>query len=307
VIKDGTFKCQTPRWTLNIKNGAGQGTITVNGGKFYQCNPADVNTDDGVTTWCAEGILGRLGEDGYYTVEQGKKITYASAQGEVPAAKYVLSGHELTADDLPVLTATGYIFEGWDKTAGTSVTADMTITATWTEVPTEDEHDIIIKNDVNVEGLTDDQKAKVKEQIVALDEAVGGHDKVAAYFTAVYGDAKVAAAEVLKTTPELFKISENFSLPLLENEPTVKVAPAESTTGAPAFEFTLMDGEDPVAVIESVKTKQLVKYVQKLGDTFSYNEDELAITFNNGKIKVDFKKTGKSSGFMMVDFTVPAK
>lgn len=44
VINGGTFKCATPRWTLNCNNTTG-GTITVKGGKFYGFNPAEADTD----------------------------------------------------------------------------------------------------------------------------------------------------------------------------------------------------------------------------------------------------------------------
>ena len=66
-INGGTFICQTPRWTLNSRNDE-PGTFVVNGGTFKDFNPAAVNTDDNVTTWCAEGYTATLGEDGYWTV-----------------------------------------------------------------------------------------------------------------------------------------------------------------------------------------------------------------------------------------------
>ncbi len=44
VINGGTFKCATPRWTLNCKNNSGS-TITVKGGKFYQFDPSNAKTD----------------------------------------------------------------------------------------------------------------------------------------------------------------------------------------------------------------------------------------------------------------------
>lgn len=66
-INGGTFICQTPRWTLNSRNDE-PGTFVVKGGKFYDFNPANVNTDDNVTTWCADGYTATEGEDGYWTV-----------------------------------------------------------------------------------------------------------------------------------------------------------------------------------------------------------------------------------------------
>lgn len=45
-IKGGSFKCQTPGWTLNSKN-TSLGKIIVSGGEFYKFNPATANTEAG--------------------------------------------------------------------------------------------------------------------------------------------------------------------------------------------------------------------------------------------------------------------
>ena len=66
-INGGTFICETPRWTLNSHN-TEKGTFVVKGGTFKDFNPADVNTDDNVTTWCDEGYVATQGQDGYWTV-----------------------------------------------------------------------------------------------------------------------------------------------------------------------------------------------------------------------------------------------
>ena len=58
-------------------------------------------------------------------------ITYSTEHGTAPASKVVNSGYILTEDDLPALTDSGYKFLGWDVSAGTVVTSDMTITAAW--------------------------------------------------------------------------------------------------------------------------------------------------------------------------------
>jgi hypothetical protein len=69
-ITGGTFRCETPRWTLNKKNTTG-GSFVVTGGKFYQYDPTNINTDDQpVTSWCPAGYEATLGNDGYYTVEK---------------------------------------------------------------------------------------------------------------------------------------------------------------------------------------------------------------------------------------------
>ncbi len=67
VINGGTFKCQTPRWTLNSHN-TNIGRFVVTGGKFYQYNPTDFDTDEDVTTWCTEEYVATKGDDDYFTV-----------------------------------------------------------------------------------------------------------------------------------------------------------------------------------------------------------------------------------------------
>ena len=45
-INGGTFKCVTPQWTLNCKDGS-RAKITVKGGTFYQFDPSNANTGAG--------------------------------------------------------------------------------------------------------------------------------------------------------------------------------------------------------------------------------------------------------------------
>lgn len=57
-------------------------------------------------------------------------ITYVSEKGTPPAPKQVNVGHKLTAADLPNME-TDTEYGAWDKTVGTEITADTTITAKW--------------------------------------------------------------------------------------------------------------------------------------------------------------------------------
>lgn len=61
------------------------------------------------------------------------QITYETQFGSVPSKK-VEQGYKLTAADLPSLTQTGYVFEGWDKSVGYEITADTKITASWKKI-----------------------------------------------------------------------------------------------------------------------------------------------------------------------------
>ncbi len=76
VINGGTFKCDTPRWTLNSHN-TKTGRFVVTGGKFYQYNPTDFDTDEAVTTWCDAKY--RVEADGdWYVIKEGYTVTETS-------------------------------------------------------------------------------------------------------------------------------------------------------------------------------------------------------------------------------------
>ena len=306
TINGGTFECVTPMWTLNSLNENTEtaeveaGTIVVTGGKFVGEGANPAASGDKQENFVAEGYLVRtVTTEGTtdYTVEKGMKITYASEYAEPPAVKYVLSGYELTQGDLPELSEEGYTFKGWDKQVGYAIVGDTTITATWEEA--KDAHDIIIENDIDLGG---NDEAQVKDQIVDFDDAVGGHEKVSAYFNEVYGVEKVSASLVLGTTPELFKISEKFALPLLQNAPAAVAE--KSASSATGFEFTIKDGDATIETLKD-KAKKLIKYCASLENgSFEYSESDLSIVIEGSKIKVNFKDTSKPSGFMKVDFKV---
>ena len=82
VINGGTFKCDTPRWTLNSHN-TKPGTFVVTGGKFYQYNPTDFDTDEAVTTWCDAKYRAEADGD-WYVIKEGYTVTETSA-ATVPA------------------------------------------------------------------------------------------------------------------------------------------------------------------------------------------------------------------------------
>ena len=55
-INGGEFKCETPKWTLNIKDkDRGTASIIVKGGKFHGFNPADCDTEGEHTNFVASG------------------------------------------------------------------------------------------------------------------------------------------------------------------------------------------------------------------------------------------------------------
>ena len=75
-ISGGTFRCQTPQWTLNLRDAAGQaGTakIVVTGGTFFEFDPSKADTEPGeeTTNFVAAGykVVSYTDEAGtWYTV-----------------------------------------------------------------------------------------------------------------------------------------------------------------------------------------------------------------------------------------------
>ena len=69
-ISGGTFQCQTPAWTLNVRDAdyrAGTADIIVTGGSFYQFDPSDCNSEGAHTNFVAEGY--KVVQDGdWYNV-----------------------------------------------------------------------------------------------------------------------------------------------------------------------------------------------------------------------------------------------
>ena len=67
-INGGEFKCETPKWTLNIKDkDRATASIIVKGGKFHGFNPADCDVEGPNTNFVAPGYK-VVEEDSVFTV-----------------------------------------------------------------------------------------------------------------------------------------------------------------------------------------------------------------------------------------------
>ena len=67
-INGGEFKCETPKWTLNIKDkDRATASIIVKGGKFHGFNPADCDVEGPNTNFVAPGYK-VVEENGVFTV-----------------------------------------------------------------------------------------------------------------------------------------------------------------------------------------------------------------------------------------------
>ena len=67
-INGGEFKCETPKWTLNIKDkDRATASIVVKGGKFHGFNPSDCTSEGPNTNFVAPGYK-VVEENGVFTV-----------------------------------------------------------------------------------------------------------------------------------------------------------------------------------------------------------------------------------------------
>lgn len=130
-------------------------TVTVNEGESYTLTSADlpVLTADGYTFvgWELDGNLVSVGDtisaDAMLVASWVKDtadytISYSTAHGTAPESKTVTvnigESYALTADDLPSLTAPGYVFGGWTiggvlANVGDTISANTVLTAVWVE------------------------------------------------------------------------------------------------------------------------------------------------------------------------------
>ena len=126
VINGGTFKCQTPRWTLNSNN-TNTGRFVVTGGKFYQYNPTDFDTDEAVTTWCDAKYRAEADGD-WYVVKEGYTVTETS----VATVTADTEAEALAQVDFSVTTPEGVVaaaYKNYFKLVATETTEGS---KTWT-------------------------------------------------------------------------------------------------------------------------------------------------------------------------------
>ena len=105
-INGGTFICATPKWTLNSHDSL-TGTFEVKGGMFKGYDPSNMETENGLTSWCPAGYEAKQDASGYYvvtkkttTVKPGASVEVDSeaAANAVEIEVVVPAGVEITAE-----------------------------------------------------------------------------------------------------------------------------------------------------------------------------------------------------------------
>lgn len=94
VINGGTFKCATPKWTLNLHD-TEKGEIIVKGGKFYKFNPADAQTEPGEEhfNYVASGYSVVKNGD-WYSVYKAPKVYTTGTNTLNLEGKFVADGND---------------------------------------------------------------------------------------------------------------------------------------------------------------------------------------------------------------------
>ena len=164
-INGGTFKCQTPEWTLNSHD-TKKGTIVVNGGLFYQFNPSDCATEGAGTNWCAEGLKGAESVEnaGYYEIvdawtapmpdlEEGDRfnVEYTDAviealQGAEGVVAVEVNGNILKGDEaVKALNDAVACFEDAITIVGTTASLDIDIKVTEINTAEPEKSTVVVK------------------------------------------------------------------------------------------------------------------------------------------------------------------
>ena len=94
TINGGTFRSDTPKWTLNIKDSAykdGSANIIVNGGEFVSYDPRNAENEGKGTSLVADGVGVDANSDGTFTAKSGTVAQIVDADGSSVAAYATLS------------------------------------------------------------------------------------------------------------------------------------------------------------------------------------------------------------------------
>ena len=150
-ITGGKFECATPRWTLNCNNSTG-GTITVKGGKFYQFDPSNAQTDRDGEIVVPTGYTVVKNGDWYEVkkVVEGKKASIAydstsAVKGDEGALRFVFKVTLTEAADtyfgayllpLDIFKASGVTKAVQVQYVATEVKNDETFSADLVKIPT---------------------------------------------------------------------------------------------------------------------------------------------------------------------------
>lgn len=332
-ITGGTFRCETPRWTLNKKNTTG-GSFVVTGGKFYQYDPTNINTDDQpVTSWCSAGYKATLGNDGYYTVEEIPEVTVTLpvapanttlkafvGEDEVAITDNVITVLAGSSVVLELTAAEGYEFSK-DVTVYTTEAAVVNENADWSSIVLPAVTQIVTDPWAPAADTDAAAQTKVAEIFEGYPAAIASITTYAQYTNLVaYVKAVKEKGDVVDFAPtgllheEKLYIVDSFKLganPLFTDEPQIKLTEPQPSTKKNAeagdWEFNVkvtQGSADDAFEVAVEKVKAFVKICSDLKNgqwaaPQAENIDADPVTGSN-VITITIKFGDAKSGFMMI-------
>lgn len=142
-------------------------TVTVNEGESYTLTSADLPTLSAsgykFNGWLLNGSIAKAGDTisanttltaSWSVATNTFTISYSTAHGTAPNSKSVTvnvgESYTLTATDLPIIMADGYVFGGWTlngviANVGDTISANATLVAVWEKEVTDFDWDSFVK------------------------------------------------------------------------------------------------------------------------------------------------------------------
>ena len=189
----------------------------------------------------------------------------------------------------------------------------------WTKIYSNTTFMAFYESILPVSGTLDDKGAenieKMSKQLAQLPkkDEESAEEASDQWLKMVYDveDGKIPAAKLNATSSKLVELSVNNDIPIVENEPTFEVEAVPASAGnIAAFEFTLKDGKDEVAIQAlTQKVKEMVKFTDSLTESFgAATSDKVEIKLDQGKLRVEIKeRDGVGGGFMKLEPNLPAE
>lgn len=184
----------------------------------------------------------------------------------------------------------------------------------WTKIYSNTTFMAFYESILPVSGTLDEKGAENIEKMsvqLANKDLKNPEEASDQWLKAVYvkEDGEIPAKKLNATSPELVKLSVNNDIPIVECEPTFEVEAVPASAGnVAAFEFTLKDGKDEVAIQTlTQKVMEMIKFTDDLTTPFdTATSDKVDIRLNEGKIRVEIKELdGAPSAFMKVETNRP--
>ncbi len=207
TINDGTFKCATPKWTLNMGDNSNS-EIVVNGGVFYGYNPAEAYTEPNspVSFVSDEIVCVYINEDGAYALstehdyehdQYTKNENCTEVRTGPTCTEYGFITHTCRCGEYRIATLTDNSNKPLGHTAAAAVQENIK-DATCSAAGSYDSvvYCSVCNAEISRETLTIDALPHTEETIPAVDATCTATGLTAGTKCSVCGETLVAQTEV---------------------------------------------------------------------------------------------------------------